>query len=177
MAKFKVNDRVRVIATGEVGTVKGRDITPEEGTKRVKIEYIVKVGEGFNNWKSYSKKEIEVVRNKVEEPRVYTKEYDVVDGYKILMYTKVENYRGPFDSKGRILNMGYSIYSPADEYNQERGIKIARKRSRSCPFCRMGSEFNGEFNADTVVALMDVKANYIKNNFDKFINRRMKSND
>ena len=59
MAKFKVNDRVRIIATGEIGTVKGRDIIPIEGSKRVKIEYIVKIGNGFDNWKSFSKNEIQ----------------------------------------------------------------------------------------------------------------------
>ena len=35
----------------------------------------------------------------------------------------------------------------------------------------MYSTFNGEFNAATVEAIMDVKADYIKNNFDKFINK------
>ena len=35
----------------------------------------------------------------------------------------------------------------------------------------MSSSFNGEFNAPTVEAIMDVKADYIKNNFDNFINK------
>ena len=172
--KFKVDDRVRVIATGEIGTVKGRDVIPVEGSKRVKIEYIVKVGNGFDNWKSYSKKELEAVRTVNEELRVYTKVYDVVDGYKITMYAKVDNYRTPWDIKERSLSIGYSIYSPADVYDENRGIKIARRRSKSAPFCLMYSEFSGEFNALTVNAIMDVKADYIKNNFDKFINRTSK---
>lgn len=172
--KFKVDDRVRVIATGEIGTVKGRDVIPVEGSKRVKIEYIVKVGNGFNNWKSYSKKELETVRTEEEEPRVYTKVYDVVDGYKVTMYAKVDNMRTPWDTKERVLSIGYSIYNPSDIYDENLGIKIARRRSKSSPFCLMFSEFNGEFNASTVNAIMDVKADYIKNNFDKFINRKSK---
>ena len=70
MAKFKVNDRVRIIATGEVGTVKGRDIIPIEGSKRVKIEYIVKIGNGFDNWKSFSKNEIQSMKKEKKEPSV-----------------------------------------------------------------------------------------------------------
>lgn len=172
MAKrFKVNDHVRVIATGEVGTVKGREVLPVDGTKQVKIEYIVKVGNGFDNWKSYSKKELEAVRTVNEELRVYTKVYDIVDGYKITMYAKVNNYHTPWDTKERSLSVGYSIYSPADVYDENRGIKIARHRSKTSPFCLMYSEFSGEFNAATVNAIMDVKADYIKNNFNKFINR------
>lgn len=167
MAKFKVNDRVRIIATGEIGTVKGRDIIPIEGSKHVKIEYIVKMGNGFDNWKSFSKNEIQSMKKEKKEPRVYTKVYDVVDGFKITMYGKVDASFGT----ERYLRIGYAIYNPEDEYNETYGIRIARKRSRTRPFCLMCSNFNGEFNAATVEAIMDVKADYIKNNFDKFINK------
>lgn len=171
MAKFKVNDRVRIIATGEIGTVKGRDIIPIEGSKRVKIEYIVKIGDGFDNWKSFSKNEIQSMKKEKKEPRVYTKVYDVVDGFKITMYGKVDTW---CCGTGRLLRIGYAIYSPEDEYNETHGIRIARKRSRTNPFCIMYSSFNGEFNAATVEAIMDVKADYIKNNFDKFIKKSQK---
>ncbi|MDY4182874.1 MAG: hypothetical protein SOX92_01060, partial [Candidatus Onthovivens sp.] len=106
MAKFKVNDRVRIIATGEEGIIKGRDVIPEEGTKRVKIEYIVKMGNGFDNWKSFSKNEIQSMKKEKKEPRVYTKVYDVVDGFKITMYGKVDTWFG----MGRLLRIGYAIY-------------------------------------------------------------------
>ena len=35
----------------------------------------------------------------------------------------------------------------------------------------MCRDFNGEFNDATVEVIMDVKTDYIKNNFDKFINK------
>lgn len=175
--KFKVNERVRVIATGEIGIVKGRDILPVEGSKRVNIEYLVKVGNGFSNWKAFSKKELEPVRKEEEEARVYTKVYDVVDGYKITLYSKVYNHKDWFNDisfRYRELRIGYSIYNPDDEYNEQIGVKIARKRSRLSPFCRLTSDFNGEFNKETVEAIMDVKATYIKNHFDKFIQKQNK---
>ena len=35
----------------------------------------------------------------------------------------------------------------------------------------MCRDFNGEFNDATVETIMNVKTDYIKNNFDKFINK------
>lgn len=180
MGKFKINDTVRVVSTGAIGTIKGREVTPVEGTKRINIEYVVKLGEGFCNWKTFSKKELEKVRNNVEAHKVYTNVYDVVDGYKIIMYAKVSklDYYGwmsflPGDNRimQRVLNIGYTIYCPLDEYNEQIGLKIARNRSKTHPFCTMYSTFGGEFNEETVKAIMNVKAEYIKNNFDKFIKK------
>lgn len=172
--KFKINDRVRIKATGDVGTVKGREVLPIEGSKRVNIEYVVKLGDGFSNWKPFSKTELEPIRKEVNERRVYTKVYDVVDGYKITMYTKVDIDKFCILGKEYKLRMGYAIYSPEDVYVYDRGVRIARKRSRTSPFCHIESSFSGEFNEATVNALMDVKADYIKNNLDKFIKRENK---
>lgn len=177
--KFKINDCVQVIATGEIGTLRGRDIVPIEGSKKVNIQYVVKLGDGFDKWRVFTKKELKSVVKEETERNVYTKVYDVVDGYKITMYAKVKpttypkfndfEYLG--EGKGRVLNVGYAIYSPNDEYSEKLGMRIARKRSKVSPFCKMESNFSGEFNAETVNAILDVKAEYIKNNFDKFINK------
>ena len=70
-----------------------------------------------------------------------------------------------------LLRIGYAIYIHEDEYNEAHGIRIARKRSLTNPFCIMYSSFNGEFNTATVEAIMNVKTDYIKNNFDKFIKK------
>lgn len=60
---------------------------------------------------------------------------------------------------------------PNDEFNEKIGVRIARSRYRKKPFCRMFSCFGGEFSKDTVEAIMNVKADYIKNNFSKFISK------
>lgn len=187
--KFKIDEHVRVKATGEIGVVKGREIVPVGTDKKIRVEYVVKTDEGFDNWKVYAKNDLEKIHEKTEEARVYTKIYDVVDGYKIMMYSKVDNFKYGdvlaglseyVDEEdlpvrtGRLLTMGYAIYNPSDEYNPEFGFRIARKRARTSPFCSMTSLFNGEFNGATVNALMDVKADYIKNNFDRFIKRAAK---
>lgn len=172
MAKFKINDHVLVKATGKDGYVKGREILPIEGSKKVKIEYIVRTGNGFENWKAYDKTEIEHFPQNMLRDMAYTKVYDVVDGYKITLYAKVVKNGDIFCPSAKGLYIGYAIYSPKDEYNEEEGIKIARHRSRTSPFCQMESSFGGEFNELTVHNIMDAKADYIKNNFDKFINKR-----
>lgn len=172
--KFKINDHVRIKATGEFGTVKGRDVIPVDGTKRVNIEYIVKTANGFSNWRAYTKNELEAVCQKTKDLHEYVKVYDVVDGFKITIYAKVDTINNNWIGKYRSLRIGFAIYSPEDEYSDTLGVRIARKRSRVSPFCSMNSSFSGEFNAATVEAIMDAKADYIKNNFGNFINRKKK---
>lgn len=170
MAKFKVGDKV--IVNGNEGVVKGREMTKVDGDdKRVKITYIVRTvdANGDPMWASYDKKDLLPYPQNVGKPEEYIKVYDVVDGYKITLYGKVERKKSWNYNE---LSIGYSIYSPKDEFDEKQGVKIARHRSRTRPFCQMDSSFNGEFNSLTVSNIMDAKADYIKNNFDKFINKR-----
>ena len=60
MSKIKINDKVIVKQSGKIGVVKGREVCNLPDGK-VKIEYIVKTGEGFENWLSVPKKELEKV--------------------------------------------------------------------------------------------------------------------
>ena len=172
MAKFKVGDKVIVNKIEKVGVVKGREVSKVEGyDKRVKVTYIIRTLDDSGNavWASYDKKDLSPYPQIVKSSEEYVKIYDVVDGYKITLYSCVKRAK----SFGyNILNIGYSIYSPNDIYDEKEGVKIARHRSRISPFCRMGSSFNGEFSPLTVNNIMDAKADYIKNNFDKFINKR-----
>ncbi len=171
MGKFKINDKVIVKSTGEKGVVMAREVIPIEGSKQVRVEYIVRTGNGFKHWKVYNKDEIETIQKSKPNNGEYIKVFDVVDGYKITIYTKVTNDWGPF-GKMKDLRLGYSIYNPSDKYDEKIGIKIARDRAKKSPFCSMRSGFSGEFNEMTVKGIMDAKADYIKNNFDKFINKR-----
>ena len=49
MSKFKINNKVIIKETGKEGIIKGRDVI-ELGDGKVKVEYIVKTGNGFDNW-------------------------------------------------------------------------------------------------------------------------------
>lgn len=187
---FQIGTKVRVKKSGEIGVVKGREQIVDEKTKHVTIEYVVKFGEGINNWKSFSRRELEnVILNKEENfnpsyPQIIITHYTnnkrtlvmvgVVDKIKIDTYTKTEDklldvfVKKPF--KGKCLTIGYAILHPEDDFDVLVGEKIALKRAAEHPLSRLFSSFNGEFNADMVEEILHNKSEFIFNNLDKFIN-------
>ena len=52
-------------------------------------------------------------------------------------------------------------------YSQEVGKKYARHRCKHKAFASMESSFGGEFNHDTVVAIMAAKAKYIEEHIEE----------
>lgn len=56
---FKIGTQVRVKETGEIGIIKGREHITNQENDHVRIEYVVKLGEGMDNWKSFSRRELE----------------------------------------------------------------------------------------------------------------------
>lgn len=164
MSKFKTNDSVYVKATGKKGIVKGREVI-DLGNNRVKVEYIVKTGPGFENWHSYNRNELvkEVyVAPKKENPSYVT---TTANGYKITTVGVVEK---TYNMKR--LSIGYAICSPEDEFNLEYGIKLATNRAKTNSFGTMYSAFGGEFNTETVSSIIKAKGDYIARNIEKFVN-------
>lgn len=191
MAKFNVNDEVIVTATGEKGIVMAKETTAatDGNKKHVTIQYMVKVGEGFSNWKVFYRRELQKVTkesNDVKNPYI-VKVYDAPNGFKVTLVALAEKFDfyipeyAVYDEddfsyedvhhKGKKLNIGYSIYNPSDVYDEKLGISVAKKRLYESPFAHMSSEFSGEFNTETIDAIMDVKAKYLINNLEKFINK------
>jgi len=184
MSKLKINDKVIVKENGKVGVIKGREIKQLTDGK-VKIEYVVKTGEGFDNWKAYRKNELERVNPIKTEKKLPTLVVDAANGYKVTLVAllKKQNtwkyYGGdnefdfgtPYLKKGKELSIGYAIYNPNDVYDQKLGVSIATHRAKRKPFCNMTSDFGGEFNKETVEAILKVKGEYIANNIDKFISK------
>ena len=179
MSKLKTNDKVIVKATGKVGIIKGRDMI-DMGDGRVKVEYIVKTGDGFDNWNTYSKNELEKFLPTNEVKTIPTLVVDAPNGYKVTLVALVINDRvikpyrknGVYDPhwhKVKYLRIGYAIYNPDDEYDHDFGVRVATKRAKKNAFCHLFSDFSGEFNTETVDALLRVKADYIVRNIDKFI--------
>ena len=179
MGKFKIGDKVIVRTNGRIGVIKGRDVHDLKNG-RVAIEYIVKTDEGFQNWNTYGKKELAKLNNKPKQKKNNTLVVDAANGYKVTLVAIIskenvwkshfdENgYYAPFCRKGKTLSIGYSICNPNDEFDANIGIKIATHRAKTSPFCHMTSDFNGEFNKETIDAILKVKGDYIINNIDKF---------
>ena len=180
MSKIKINDKVIVKATGKTGVVKGREVH-DEGNGRVKIEYVVKNGEGFSNWGTYSKNELTKVVRKKDEKANPTIVLDAPNGYKVTLVAVVRNediwkdafdkdgYYSPYRRKGKDFRIGMAIYNPNDTYDYNLGVRIATHRAKTSPFCHLISDFNGEFNKETVEALLNVKGNYIVKNIEHFV--------
>lgn len=182
MSKFKVNEEVIIKATGETGVVKAREVLGTDvETKHTTIQYVVKVGDGFNNWKAFSKKELLKTPKDVADPdaKYIKKVYDLPEGYKLTLVGLAEAVKKYsfnendelIPTKAKICNIGHAIYNPADKYDEKFGFRIAKNRVKTRPFAHLYSEFSGEFNYDTVVAIMDAKAKYITENYERFITK------
>jgi hypothetical protein len=193
---FKIGTKVIVKETKETGIVKGREkiINPNDG--HVKIEYIVKMGEGINNWKSFSPKQLDKITNKefnskTNFPQIITSQFvynkrmfvmvGIVDKIKIDTYDKKVaqcDYgyeKGECDVyikkqfKGKSLSIGWAILHQDDGFDVLIGEKIGIRRAKECPISVLYSEFNGEFNTDMVEEVLRNKADYIFENIEKFI--------
>ena len=182
MSKLKINDKVIVKESGKTGVVKGRDVVGLPDGK-VRVEYIVKTGDGIENWYAFKKSELEKVVPVKTEKAVPTLVVDAPNGYKVTLVAIVRNetvwkdsfdengYYSPYARKGKDLTIGYAIYNPNDEYDPDFGIRIATHRAKKRPFCHMVSDFNGEFNHETIMSLLKVKGIYIANNLEHFIQK------
>lgn len=169
MAKFKVGDNVVMIKDGSKGIVRARDIYNADGTTVVK--YMVDFGGGIDKWKVVSRNDISKIAKSTQKRELIVKEYDHDNNQKLILVARIRNRHAKVPEiplKGKIMEIGFSIYNGTDDYRFETGVKFALHRIKSRPFCRMESNFTGEFNNDTVEAIMDVKAKYIKNHWSEF---------
>jgi hypothetical protein len=179
MAKFNVNQNVVRKSDGKPGIIRAREVKSVDNYTEVK--YLVDFGDGIDNWSVVTKNDITSAPKNEEKSPFMVKRYDVGDGKSITIAARVNNvkteanaYSEAFDeyysytTKGKILNIGFSIYNGSDDYNPEIGRKYAIHRCKTNPFTTMGSGFSGEFNNETVEAIMDVKAKYIIKNMDRF---------
>ena len=179
MAKFNVNQTVVRKSDGKSGIIRAREVKSVENYTDVK--YLVDFGDGIENWVVLTKNDIKPEPKNVKSPDYVFKTYTVGDGQVVTMAAHVESvkteanaYIEEFDDfytytrKGKALSIGFSIYNGSDEYNEEIGKKYAKHRCKVNPFTTMVSAFSGEFNNDTVEAIMNAKAKYIIENIDRF---------
>lgn len=179
MAKFNVNDDVIINESGKKGVILYRDETRDKENERTTVRYFVKFGNGTENYAWFNRKEISKPLRIFEEgnnKRIKTRMYDMSNGYKLTLVAIVENIDGydetsiTYFEKERVLRIGYSLCNPLDEYDENIGYKLAKHRAYEKPFTHMVARFTGEFNEETTKAIMDVKAKYICENIDNFIN-------
>lgn len=98
MSKFKNGDKVIVKESGKVGIVKGREInTLPDG--KVNVEYVVKLDDGFWNWKSYQRNELTKVVTEKPKKKANVKIFDAPMG-STYFYGKIVSMFGNSFKKG-----------------------------------------------------------------------------
>lgn len=180
--KFRVGDTVIIKDTNQKGTVVAHEQT-KLNNNRVKVEYIVKTGDGFENYHAYSRKDLEMYyepTNKTNRtyPRLYNYEHVCADGRTVILTAIVDKfveYPPVADMKSikkKYLAIGYAICHPDDKNNKEIGAEIALKRAFDSPFTYLESLYTGEFNSQFVTDILYSKALFIENNINKFITKK-----
>ena len=185
MSKFKVNEKVVSVESGESGIVRVRDIQ-HEGKKTI-VKYMVDFGGGIEKWKIMDKSELKKVHPIDNNNPFYCFEYvyNHDNNQRLIVVASVEPksflVENPnsddwsnnfYIRKGRKLTIGFSIYNGKDDYDKNIGVKYAKHRMKKHPFCSMESGFSGEFQPKTVRAIIDAKADYIMEHWDEFYRPR-----
>lgn len=187
MSKFRVNEKVVSVESGETGIVRVRDVQ-HEGDKTV-VKYMVDFGGGLEKWKIMNKSELRKVKSIVNNNNnpfyCFEYVYNHDNNQRLIMVASVEpkSYlvenpnpddcmNGFYIRKGRKLTIGFSIYNGEDDYDKNIGVKYAKHRMKTHPFCSMESAFSGEFQPKTVHAIIDAKADYIMEHWDEFYRPR-----
>lgn len=185
---------------GETGRVV--DIAVENnGDKKIKTYGVLL--EGSNKLEYFDKSTITPIKSEKNlDVKVYPKSFSVKrkakDGRTVMVVGLVEksscleSYPVVFRSKGfsdlegtvsgltkrKKLSVGYSICHPedADSYSDSIGFKIAKGRCKKRPMTVLESYYTGEFREDLVLAILNVKADYIVDSIEKGELKFIKSN-
>lgn len=109
----------------------------------------------------------EFIQEKVET--CVTTEIDVEDEYKPNKVVKgVLTY--PTKVKTRTLTYAVSICHPDDEFDEELGIEIAKKRIDEKPLGQLSTTLVTTLCEDQIKLILFGELNYVINNIDQFIN-------
>ena len=153
--------------------VVAREIKSLDNNK-CEVKYMVKPegSEGFDSYQIVTRKDLVKIVTEEPKPLTVCKHYPLDDGFTLTLVAIVERYRSCSGEIFKALNMGYSICSPLDKFDEKFGFKAARHRAKKHPFCAMGSEHRAEFDENTTIAIMDAKSEYIKAHPERFISAR-----
>jgi hypothetical protein len=192
--RYKKNQRVEFRENGKKGTVVDVIVktSEEEGKKKCEVLYLVKPdgASDFDEYMVCTRKDLRPEQKEiiVKDDSVYVTE-ETEEGFKVLMYA--ETFDGPVlfckdypqgdgrcscaayvDELKKQLYVSYAICSPDDEFDLNRGLKIARHRLFEQPYFKMYAERESEFDKETVEAILKAKAKYIVAHKERFVNKR-----
>ena len=193
MSKIKIGDRVEIKSSGEYleGVVLDCIIDIDYESKHCEKTWLIKPdgAKSFSEYKTCTRKEIgKLGRSETVQP-ILVKESIVTPfgEYKLLLVGHL--IEGPrceyFNSKDtdgsvvsscvydssvkKTLTIGWAICSPGDEWDWDKGYKIAIHRAKTRAFSKMYTTNSGEFDNSTIVAILKAKVLYFKKNWQRFI--------
>ena len=108
----------------------------------------------------------EYIQEKVE--KVVTEEINVEDEFKPHKVTK-GMLAYPTKVKTRTLTYAVSICHPEDEYDEEIGMEIAKRRIKEKPLGQLSTTIMTTLCDDQIKLILFGELNYVINNIDKFI--------
>ena len=155
------------------GVVVAREIKSLDNNK-CEVKYMVKPegSEGFDSYQIVTRKELVKIVTEEPKPLTVCEHYPLDDGFTLTLVAIVERWCNTWGETIKELNMGYSICSPHDKFDEKFGFKAARHRAKKHPFCSMASDHSAEFDENTTIAIMDAKFEYIKAHPERFISAR-----
>ena len=190
MAKFLINTRVGVWGRNDNKYGRIVDITGYENDGHHVTQYVVLMDD-TKELEHFEKRDlIPVPKPNTDVKTVYPKMFvhvaDAKDGRKIVVVGVVDTEKVTVCSKEpaeyyegyrlkqvevdlkrthkfKELRIGYSICHPDDvnDYSEEFGVHLAKKRCWSRPMSILQSPYLGEFREDLVTAILKAKADYI----------------
>ena len=106
---------------------------------------------------------------KDKHPRIYSTFGETVDGRKITVVGLIKDFVVDGFLLYTSLNIGYSICSPEDVFNEDIGISIAKKRAETEPISIVSSRGKYDLSNDTIMDILDSKVKYVSENIEKII--------
>lgn len=172
MAKFKTDERVFIPSENKYGVIRIHDVYHDRENLHTESNYYVLLEGENREYRWYKREDLKKVPKKqVEKTPYYVKFYQASQGRSVTLVAKVSynnDWNGPFYGLN-CLTIGASFYNGVDEPDANLAVKIAKNRIKTRPFCKMASDFGGEFNEKTVNAIMDAKGEYLVENIAKFV--------
>lgn len=171
MAKFRINERVYVPSLDQYGVVRIHDVLHDHEKMHTESKYYVLLEGEERNYEWFRREQLQKCTPKEQKKcEIYAKTYQADNNRSVTLVAEVITFKVG-RSKFRDLFIGASFYNGVDDYDALVGYKIAKSRIKTSPFCTMHSGFGGEFNADTVNAIMDAKGKYLVEHIDEFVNK------
>ena len=189
--RFKIGDTVALVSDNKKRGVIKDKFVKQISDNETKVTYLVKFGNSLNDYKEYTRKEIENLSFKKENNEVVsvystleTNNRKVIvcgvmkvvkDMPNIKMYIskhdevlKDFSYT-PDETEYTMITLGHAICNPEDVQDFETGYRIAYQRAMKRPFASFTMS-NKCLSRETLETICEDNCHYVINNLKNFIN-------